>query len=315
MMIPMKAIQANGYGGSGMLIVNETAAMPTVGKGQILVSGRAASINPFDLGIVGGYFKDKMPIVFPVTVGGDFSGVVAEVGEGVTKLKVGDEVYGTANIFTGGSGSFAEAIVANMANVSLNPQNSSFEETAALSLVGSSAVQALEEHMKLQPGQKICIHGGAGGIGHIAIQLAKAIGAYVATTVSTQDVVFAKQLGADEVIDFKTQAFETLLKEFDAVFVTATGDVLQKSFGILKKGGILVSMVGPADAALAEAAGVTAITQMTATNTQHLQRVSELVESGKIKVNVDKVFLFEQAKEAWDYQRTGHPRGKVVVTL
>lgn len=311
----MKAIQINGYGGSDVLILNDNAPTPTPGKGQVLVAGRAASINPFDLGIVGGYFKEQMPLTFPVTVGGDFSGVVSEVGDGVSEFKVGDEVYGTANIFTGGSGAFAEAIVANVANCALKPKNVNFEEAAALPLVGSSAVQALEEHIKLHAGQKICIHGGAGGIGHVAIQLAKVIGAYVATTVSTDDVAFAKQLGADEVIDFRTQAFETILKEYDSVFVTARGDVTGKSYGILKRGGVLVSMADQPDASQAETLGITATGQMTRTDTQHLRRVAELVESGKIKVNVDKVFPFTQNKEAWEYQQTGHPRGKVVLKI
>ncbi|MBI3577507.1 NADP-dependent oxidoreductase [Candidatus Gottesmanbacteria bacterium] len=311
----MKAIQIHGYGSSEVLEINNNAPTPSVGKNQVLVEGRAASINPFDLGIVAGYFKDKIPLTFPVTVGGDFSGVVSEIGEGVLQVKVGDEIYGSANTLGGGSGSFAELIVANVANVVHKPKNTNFQEAAALPLAGASAVQGLEEHIHLQPGQKICIHGGAGGIGHLAIQLAKSIGAHVATTVRTEDLSFAKQLGADEVIDYKTQAFETMLKEYNAVFVMAMGDVVQKSFAILKRGGILVSMVGQPDSTLAQTHGVTAIGQGTKTNTQHLARVAELVESGKIKVNVDTVFPLVQIKEAWEYKQTGHPKGKIVVSI
>lgn len=192
----MKAVQINNYGNKEVLEVNENASQPLLKEGQVLVEVKAASINPFDIKLRAGYMKDAIPLQFPFTMGGDYSGVVKEVN-GVSNLQIGDEVYGQAIALGTGSGSFAELAAANGANTAKKPHSIDFEQAAALPLVGSSAIQALEEHIQLESGQKILIHGGAGGIGHIAIQLAKALGAYVATTVSTDDKAFVQELGAD----------------------------------------------------------------------------------------------------------------------
>ncbi len=311
----MKAVQINAYGGSEVLQVNKNVATPLMGKNQILVAVHAASINPFDVKILSGMYKDMMPLSFPATLGGDFAGVVAAVGEKVINVVVGDQVYGSANVFNGGSGSFAQMAVANVANTARKPKNATFIEAAALPLVGASAIQALEEHIKLQKNQKILIHGGAGGIGHVAIQLAKAIGAYVATTVSTDDIQFVKELGADEAVDYKNQTFEKFLTDYDAVFDTVGGDTTNKSFNVLKKGGVLVSMLGQPDSKLAKEHEVTAIGQGTDTNFKHLTRLTELVDSDKIKIKVDKVFFLDQVKEAFEYQKQKHPKGKVVLKI
>lgn len=318
----MKAVQIHAYGGSEVLEINKNAVKPTPGKGQVLVQIHAASINPFDIFLIAGFMKDNIPLQFPFTVGGDFSGIIVQSGEGVTEFNVGDQVYGTAQVLGGGSGSFAEFASANCANIALKPINSNFIEAASLPLVGSSAIQSLEEHIKLASGQKILIHGGAGGIGHIAIKLAKAMGAYVATTVSTKNIEFVKSLGADEIIDYTTQKFEDICKDYDAVFDNAGGETTTKSFLVLKKslpagrqGGILVSMKGQPDPALATQYGVTAIGQGTKTDTSHLVRLKELVESGTITVHVDKIFPIEEIKDAWTYKQTGHPRGKVVLLI
>lgn len=310
----MKAVQINKYGGSEVLEVVETSN-PIPAKSQVLVEVYAASINPFDRTIRIGKLKDKVPLKFPVIIGGDFAGVVTEVGEGVSDYKKGNEIYGSALVLNGGSGAFAEQAAVNVAKSALKPREVNFEEAASLPLVGSSAVQALEEHIKLAPGQKILIHGGAGGIGSIAIQLAKALGASVATTVSTGDIQFVKGLGADEVVDYKTQKFEEILKDYDAVFNTVKGDIADRSFQVLKKGGIIVSMVGAPNAELAKKHEVTAIGQGTHTNAPHLKRLAELVDSGKIKPQVDKVFSLDQVKEAFDYQEKSSPNGKVVLSL
>ena len=310
----MKAAQYTTYGGSEVLEIMD-APEPVPGDSQILVSVHAASINPFDITLMSGMLKDRMPLSFPVVPGGDFAGVVLSVGKNVAGFTVGDEVYGSANIANGGSGSIAEKAVSNAANTARKPNNIAFVEAAALPLVGSSAVQALEEHMKLKAGQKILIHGGAGGIGHIAIQIAKALGAHVATTVGKADIDFVKKLGADEVIDYRLQAFETLLKEVDAVFDTVGGETAAKSFHVLKHRGILVSMIGKPDEEHAREHGITVIGQGTKTNTEHLQRLAEFVESGKIKVHVDKAFPLEQVRAAFQYKADGHPKGKVVLKI
>jgi alcohol dehydrogenase len=311
----MKAAQINAYGKTDVLQINENTPKPSLSTGQLLIQVRAVSINPFDWKVREGYMKDMMPLQFPATVGGDVAGIVTEVGEGVSDFKTGDEVYGSALVFNGGSGAFAEFVAINTKNAALKPVSVSFEEAAALPLVGSSAVQALEEHIKLQKGQKILIHGGAGGIGHVAIQIAKASGAYVATTVSTNDTDYVKEVGADEVIDYKTQKFEDILKDYDAVFDTVGGETTNKSFAVLKKGGILVSMAGQPDKEQAEQRDITPIGQFTQTNSQHLNRLTELVDSGKVKVHVDKIFPFLQIKEAFEHQEKNSPRGKVVIRV
>ncbi len=311
----MKAAQINSYGGPEVLEVNLNTPKPTPKDNQVLLEVHAASINPFDVAVRRGYLQKMKALEFPVILGGDFAGVVTQVAENVSDFKVGDEVYGSSNLFNGGSGSFAKYTVANTINTAFKPKSVNFNQAAALPLVGSSAVQALEEHMKLQKEQKILIHGGAGGIGHIAIQLAKALGAYVVTTVSTDDKALAKSLGADEVIDYKNQAFEEILKDFDAVFDTVGGETTNKSFKVLKKGGVIVSMLGQPDRQLAQKFGVIAIGQATKNNTQHLSRLAELVDSGKIKVTVDKTFPLDQVKEAFSYFETKRPKGKVVLKI
>src|SRR3989344_5597445 len=183
----MKAVQIKGYGGTEVVEVNTDASEPSPKEGQVLVKVHAASINPFDSKIRSGIYKDSIPLNLPYTPGGDFSGVILSLGEGVSEFKVGDEVFGSAQVASGGSGAFAQISAANVKNSALKPKSIDHIQAASLPLVGSSAVQALEEHIKLQKGQKILIHGGAGGIGSIAIQLAKHIGAYVATTVNIDD--------------------------------------------------------------------------------------------------------------------------------
>lgn len=311
----MKAVQINAYGTNDVLKINENAPKPSLKQGQVLVEVHAASINPVDWKIRVGYLKNMMPLHFPATLGGDFAGFVIEVREDVSEFKTGDAVFGSAIVLNGGSGSFAQFLATNVANSAHKPKTVSLEQAAALPLVGTSAVQALEEHITLQSGQKILIHGGAGGIGHVAIQLAKVLGAHVATTVSTEDVDFVKSLGADEVIDYKTQNFQEMLKDFDAVFDTVGGKITDASFSVLKKNGVVVSMVGQPNEDLAKRYGITAIGQGTKTNSSHLRRVAELVDSKKLKIVIDKVFPLEQVKEAFAYQEEVHPRGKVVLKI
>src|SRR6266404_5901274 len=195
----MKAAQINSYGEPDVIQINENSPKPSLKQGQLLIEVYAASINAIDWKFRAGYLQKMAPVQLPVTLGGDFAGKVTEIGEGVSNFKIGEEVYGQAIILAGGSGSMAEFVAANSANTARKPQSASYEEASALPLVGVSAIQALENHIKLHSGQKILIHGGAGGIGHIAIQFAKSLGAYVATTVKIEDSDFVKNLGVDEV--------------------------------------------------------------------------------------------------------------------
>lgn len=310
----MKAVQFNSYGDSSVLEINEVSN-PVAGEGQVLVEVYAAGINPIDYKIREGYLKEHVPLQFPVTIGGDFSGIIVALGNNVSNFKIGDEVYGQAGILNGGSGSFAEFAAANLEKISAKPKSVTFVEAGALPLAGVSALQAVEDEIKLGKGQKILIHGGAGGIGSIAIQIAKALAGYVATTVSSNDIQFVKELGADEVIDFKNQNFEEILKDYDAVFDTVGGETTNKSFAVLKKGGIIVSMLGQPDEKLAKDHQVNAIGQNTNATPERLMRLAQLTDSGKIKPQVDKVFPLEQVKEAFNYLEQGHPRGKVVLKV
>lgn len=310
----MKAAQFTDYGGPEVITIHEVPK-PTPLKTQILIEVHAATINPFDYKLRRGYMKDAMPLNLPLTLGGNLSGVIVELGEGVTDFKVGDEVFGQSYAFGGGSGAIAEYAVASVENIAIKPKSINHIEAGSLPLVGVSAIQALEQHINLTKEQKILIHGGAGGIGSMAIQLAKHIGAYVATTTSSEDVEFAKNLGADEVIDYEKEKFEEKLSGFDAVYDTVGGDTLDRSFKVLKKGGVLVSMLGEPSKDLAAEYGVKVIGQNTQTNSKNLARLAQLVDQGVIKPQVDKVFPLEQTRQAFEYVETGHPKGKVVISI
>ncbi len=311
----MKAAQIKKYGGSGVVEINNNAPKPSVSEGHLLVEVHAAGINPVDWKIREGYMAQMLPLKFPATLGGDFSGVVVEVGAGVSGFMKGDEVYGQAGALRGGSGSFAEFVLADIKVAARKPKNVGHVEAAALPLTGVSAWQALVDHIVLSRGKKILIHGGAGGIGTMAIQVAKYLGAYVATTVSAKDMQYARELGADEIIDYKNQSFQDMLNNFDAVFDTVGGDTYEKSFKVLRKGGIIVSMLEQPNQKLMKQYGVSAIGQFTQVNSERLSRVAELAEKGVIKVHVDKIYPLERAREALEFLQTGHPRGKVVLKM
>lgn len=315
----MKAVQINAYGGIEVLELNQNAPEPKITKDQVLVEIHSASINPIDWKLREGYLKEMAPLQFPATLGLDFSGKVIKIGENVTNFKLGDNVFGQAGILNGGSGSFAQIAAASPSKIAPKPKILDHIQAASLPLAAISALQAIEEHINLQKGQEILIHGGAGGIGSIAIQIARAIEAYVATTVSTNDKEFVKSLGADEVIDYKlslssnkSEAFENKLKDFDAVFDTIGGETQEKSFKVIKKGGVLVSMVGQPNLELARSKDINAIGQMSDITPERLSRLTELVESQKVKPQIDKVFQLDEAKDAFEYLGKGHPRGKVV---
>ena len=311
----MKAAQINNYGGSEVVKINDNAPKPAVSQGQLLVEVYAAGANPVDWKIREGYMRQMVPLKFPATLGGDFSGIVAEVGEDVSDFKKGDEVYGQASITRGGSGSFAEFASADVNTAAHKPKNASHIEAAALPLTGVSAWQALVDHIDLSRGEKILIHGGAGGIGSIAIQLAKYLGAYVATTVSAKDIPYVKELGADDVIDYKNQSFEDMVHDYDAVYDTVGGETYVRSFKVLKKVGIIVSMLEQPRLDLMEQYEVNAIGQLTQVNSERLSKLAELVDKRAIKVHIERTFPLEQAGEALSYLQKGHPRGKVVLKI
>ena len=313
----MKSAQINKYGSSEVIELNQSTSEPTVSSGKVLVSVKAAGVNPADWKIREGGLQQLVSLQFPSTLGHDFSGVIKQVGEGVSPsdFKQGDEVYGQAGVISGGSGTFAEMALANTESIAHKPKRLSHAEAAGLPLVGVSAWKALVENIGLSKGQKILIHGGAGGIGSIAIQLAKYLGADVATTVSANDKQFVQELGADVVIDYKTQTFEDLLHDYDAVFDTVGGETYRRSFKVIKKGGVIVSMLEQPDSELMSQYGVKAIFQFTQADRERLTKLTQWVDENNIRVNVEKTFSLDEAGDALDYQKDVHPRGKVVLAM
>jgi NADPH:quinone reductase-like Zn-dependent oxidoreductase len=315
----MKSVQIKRYGNSDVVEVNNTASSPTVSTGKILVNVKASGVNPVDWKIREGYFQQMAPLQFPSTLGMDFSGIVKQIGDEDDKssdFKQGDEVYGQASVFSGGSGAFAELALANNDSIAHKPKTLNHVEAAALPLVGVSAWQALVENIGLSKDQKILIHGGAGGIGSIAIQLAKHLGGYVATTVSTNDKQFVQELGADQIIEYKKENFEDIIHDYDAVLDTVGGETYKRSFKVLKKdGGIIVSMLEQPNVELMSQYKIKAIFLFSQVNRQRLTKLAQWVDQNNTKVNIDKTFPLDEAGNALDYQKDLHPRGKVVLTV
>lgn len=310
----MRTAQINEYGGKDVLAVNADAPKPSPKAGEVLIEVRAAGVNPFDVKVRSGDAQGMGKLEFPATLGGDFSGVVAGLGEGVSGLEVGQEVYGQAGALSG-QGSFAEFTVCSADSVAPKPAELDFVTAAAAPLTGVSAYQALVDHAGLQSGQKVLIHGGAGGIGTVAVQLAKHLGAHVVTTVAPKDIDYVKRLGADEIIDFTSQDFTQLVKDCDVVYDLVNHDVTAKSYQVLKPGGVLVSMLSQPDEQLMQKYQVKMISQFTKVTRERLTKLAELITSGAIKLHVDKTFPLDQAAEALDYLEQGKQQGKVVLQI
>jgi NADPH:quinone reductase-like Zn-dependent oxidoreductase len=310
----MQAAQIFEYGGKEVLKTVYDAEKPAPGAGQVLVRVHAAGVNPFDWKVREGYMQQMGKLKFPATLGGDFSGVVAELGEGVSGIEVGDEVYGQAGAMSG-HGSYAEFTPVQADSVAPKPASLDFTAAAAVPLTGVSAYQALVVHAKLQDGQKIFIQGGAGGIGTMAVQLAKHLGAHVATTVATKDLAYAESLGADEVIDYTKQDFTEIVHNYDVVYDLAGGEASAALYQVLKKGGTLISMTAQPDEALMEQYGVNMISQFTKVTTERLTKLAELVDQGAIQVHIDKTFPLSEAADALEYVKSGKHHGKVILKV
>jgi NADPH:quinone reductase-like Zn-dependent oxidoreductase len=332
----MKALTFQRYGKSPEIGFTDVPR-PTLKPDEMLVQVHAASVNPIDNMIPTGLFKAVLKFQLPATLGSDLAGVVTEVGSRVTRFKPGDAIF--ANIFDLGTGAIAELAVVPEHLAALKPANLDFVQAASIPMVGLTSWQALKERIELRAGQKVFIPAGSGGVGTFAIQLAKHLGATVGTTTSTRNVGLVRDLGADEVVDYKKQAFETVLHGYDAVLGTVRGDALEKSVGILKPRGTMVSLVGPLDAAFARARQLNFILTLVfglmsrkikRLARQHdvtysflfarpdgsqLAEIGELLKAQRIQPVIDKVFPFEQAKEALDYLAQGRAKGKVVVKM
>ncbi len=333
----MKALVLKRYGGADQVVLADTPR-PVPKPDEILVQVHAAGLNPIDYMIPKGTFKPILRFQLPATLGSDLAGVVVEVGSRVTRFKPGDAVF--ASIFDlGGTGAFAEFALVPENAAALKPANLDFVQAASIPMVGLTSWQALKERARLKPGQKVFIPAGAGGIGTFAIQLAKYLGATVGTTTSTGNVDLVRSIGADEVIDYKKQEFEDVLRDYDAVLGTVRGDTIEKSLRILKPKSTVVSLVGPPDAAFARARGMSffmlfVFGLLSRKIIRHakkrggaysflfvhpdgsqLAEIGELLKAGRIRPVIDKVFPFDQVKEALAYLEKGRAKGKVVVQM
>lgn len=333
----MRALMVERYGGEARVRAGE-APDPQMGADDVLVRVRAAGVNPLDLKIRDGEFKAILPYRVPFILGNDLAGVVVDVGAAVTRFAVGDEVYARPD--KDRIGTFAELIAVRQEDLAVKPAALTMEEAASLPLVALTSWQALVERAHIQPGQKVLVHAGSGGVGTIAIQLAKHLGAHVATTTSTANVDLVKSLGADDVVDYTKQAFETVLHDYDVVLDPLGGATLTKSLQVLKPGGKLISIAGPPDVAFARELGANPIIRLVMTalsfrtrrrarrhrvtysflfmraSGDQLRELTKLIDAGNIRPVLDRVFPFEETREALEYVEKGRAKaGKVVVTM
>ena len=310
--------------------------VPKVGDRDVLVRVLAAGVNPLDLKLIAGEFKKVMPYKTPFVIGNDVAGVIEEIGSKVDRFAVGDEVY--ARPAADRIGSFAEYLAMSQDDVAAKPEQVSMAEAASLPLVALTAWQALVERADVQPGQRVLIHAGSGGVGTVAIQLAKHLGAFVATTSSAANAAWLRELGADLVVDYRTEDFAEVLHDYDVVLDSLGADSILRSLQVLRPGGMAISLGGPPDPdlarqlgkpmlrpvlailsrkvrAAARKRGVTYSFLLMRADGGQLQRITELVETGALKPVVDRTFAFEDALDALDYVGTGRAKGKVVLTM
>ncbi|ADB67396.1 NADP-dependent oxidoreductase [Listeria monocytogenes] len=311
----MKAVVIENYGGKEELKEKEVA-MPKAGKNQVIVKEAATSINPIDWKLREGYLKQMMDWEFPIILGWDVAGVISEVGEGVTDWKVGDEVF--ARPETTRFGTYAEYTAVDDHLLAPLPEGISFDEAASIPLAGLTAWQALFDHAKLQKGEKVLIHAGAGGVGTLAIQLAKHAGAEVITTASAKNHELLKSLGADQVIDYKEVNFKDVLSDIDVVFDTMGGQIETDSYDVLKEGtGRLVSIVGISNEDRAKEKNVTATGIWLQPNGEQLKELGKLLANKTIKPIVGATFPFSEKGvfDAHALSETHHAVGKIVISF
>jgi len=308
----MKAIVIHNYGDANVLHAEEVT-IPKIGQDDILVKVQAAGINPIDWKIREGYKKDFLEINNPGILGWDVAGTVTEVGDLVTRFKPGDKIF--ANPTAARNGAYAEYIVIHSYEAALVPKNISLIEAAGVPLAAQTAWIGLFEKANLKSDQKVLIHGAAGGVGTFAVQLAKIAGAHVIGTCSKENIEMVKSIGADQVIDYKSEDFSTKLKNIDVVLDTIGGDTQVKSLKVLKSGGTLVSTVGVNAAEKAPRSDVNTIAYYSIANGARLAEIGGLIEKGLIKVIIDRTYPFENVKEAHKLSETHHAKGKIILTM
>jgi NADPH:quinone reductase-like Zn-dependent oxidoreductase len=308
----MKAVCIYSYGGPSVLKY-EDAPRPHPIEGEVLVRVHAAGINPVDWKIREGHLKEMLHHTFPLVLGWDVSGVVEAIGSGVNRLKVGDEVFSRPDISR--DGAYAEFIVIKESEVALKPRSIDHIHAAALPLAGITAWQTLFDAGGLAPGQRVLIHGGAGGVGHLAVQLAKWKGAYVIVTASAHNHDFLHKLGADQIVDYKTVRFDEAVEPVDVVLDTMGGEIQERSWKVLKPGGILISIASPPSPETAAAHKVRQAFVFIEPNAAHLAEIAKLVDAEKLKVIVETILPLSDATRAQELSERGHTRGKIVLRV
>ncbi len=304
----MKAVKIEEYGDASVLNFTETER-PQPKVDEVLIKIKVAAVNPVDWKIRDG-LGEEFGMKFPIILGTEIAGTIEEVGDEVENFIKGDEVYGII-----GSGGYAEYAATKPQTIARKPENLDFENAAAIPLGALTAWQAMFDTAKLQSGQKILIHAASGGVGSMAVQLAKTKGAYVIGTASGDNEDYVRALGADEFIDYQKTKFEDAVKDVDVVLDTIGGDTQKRSFEVLKKGGFLVSLVEPPSPELAKKYGVEAKMIHAAPNTAQLTEISELAEQRKLKTHIEKVFPLSEVKEAQELSKAGHATGKIVLKI
>lgn len=307
----MKAVRIHQYGGREVLR-HETAPIPTLKPDDVLVKVHAAAVNPVDWKVREGQLKDVLPVTLPLILGWDVAGEIVALGEKVTGWQVGDAIYSRPNI--GRDGSYAEYIAINAAEIASKPRSLNWQQAAAVPLAALTAWQSLYDFADIKAGERVLIHAGAGGVGMFAIQLAKLRGAYVITTVSTRNVEFVRALGADDIIDYTQQDFSTL-HDIDVVFDTLGGEAQQRSWQVLKPKGRLVSIVGAADAAMAEKYGVTPLFCFVKPSSAQLTALAALFDTGKLRVEIERSYQLSEIVHAHEHSESGRTRGKIVIDI
>jgi NADPH:quinone reductase-like Zn-dependent oxidoreductase len=307
----MKAIRFHEYGGFEVLKY-EDAPRPEPQPGEILIQVRAASVNPFDLALREGWLASMVPLQLPAIAGVDVAGVVRATGEGVTDFSIGQDVYGFMSRY---SGAYAEYAVVTGETIAPKPQTLDYLQAASVPLAATAAWQTLFDVGGLKERQRVLVHGGAGGVGTFAVQLAKLKGAHVLAATVGQNVEYVQGLGADEVIDYDTTPFETVAHAVDVVLDLIGGETQQRSWGVLKAGGILVSLQEPPSQEVAAKYGVRAAFVTAQPSSGLLKELADLLDRGQIKPHVGKVFPLEQARQAQELKRGGHIQGKIVLKI
>ena len=311
----MRAIRFHKYGNAEELVLDQIPQPGKPGEGQVLVRVHAAGVNPIDTAIRAGYLHQMMPMQFPAIPGIEMAGVVEEVGPGVPKFQKGQSVYGNL-LMDIGRGSYAEYMLANAATLAPMPKNLDYDHAATVLHGARTAWTGLFELGNLQPGQRVLIHGAAGGMGIYAVQLAHWKGAHVIATTSAQNVDFVTALGADEVIDYTKTRFEDVVRDVDLVIDGVGGETLERSWHTLKRGGMLVSALGSPSAETAAKHGVRcAQIGFSQDLAGILAQVTALVEAGKLKPYIRKVFTLEQATHAHLLSETRRGRGRIVLHI